>query len=67
MGSVVIVGVEEPVERSGAGVVGPVGPDVGPFLEQGAVEPFDLAVRLWPAGAGFARASRRGPRGSGGR
>ena len=29
-----IVGVEESVERSGAGVVRPVGPDVGPFLEQ---------------------------------
>ncbi len=50
MGSVASVGVEEPVERSDTGVVGPVGPDVGPFLEQGAVEPFNLAVRLWPAG-----------------
>ena len=51
MGSGVIVGVEEPVERSGAGVVGPVGLDVGPFLEQGPVEPFALSVRLGPAGA----------------
>ena len=49
MGSVVIAGVEGPVERSGAGVVGPVDPDVGPFLEQGPVEPFDLPVHLGPA------------------
>ncbi len=50
MGSVVIVGVEKPVDRAAAGVIGPLGPDVGPFLEQGPVEPFDLAVRLRPAG-----------------
>ena len=49
-GAVVIVGVEEPVERSGAGVVGPVGPHVGPFLEQGPVDPFDLPVGLGAAG-----------------
>ena len=49
-GPVVIVGVEGPVECSGGGAVGPVGPDVGPFLEQGPVELFDLAVRLGSAG-----------------
>ena len=46
----VIVGVEEPVERSGSGVVGPVGLDVGPLLEQGPVEPFDLPIGLGAAG-----------------
>jgi hypothetical protein len=29
-----------------------VGAGVGPFLEQGAVESFGLAVGLWPVGPG---------------
>ena len=53
VGSVVIVVVEE----SSVGVLallfaGP-GADVGPFLEEGAVEAFDFAVGLGPVGAGF--------------
>src|SRR4051794_41369497 len=31
---------------------GAVGAGVGPFLQQGAVQAFDLAVGLWPVGAG---------------
>ena len=27
-----------------------VGPDIGPLLEHGAVEPLDLAIGLWPVG-----------------
>ena len=52
MAAVVIVGVEPGGERGAAFGFGPVGAGVGPFLEQGAVEPFDLAVGLWPVGPG---------------
>ena len=34
-------------------MVGVVEPDVGPFVEQGAVEPFDLAVGLGAVGPGW--------------
>ena len=52
VGSVVVV----PVEPVGEGFLplglGGVGPGVGPFLEEGAVEAFDLAVGLRPPGPG---------------
>ena len=52
MAAVVVVGVEERFEDFGAvGVVG-VGPQVGPLVQQGAVEAPGLSVRLWPVGAG---------------
>jgi len=53
VGSVAIVVVQEaPVGVGALGFAGP-GSDVGPFLEQGAVEAFDLAVGLGPVGAGL--------------
>ena len=52
MGSVGIVVVEESLVAVVAfGFAGP-GCDVGPFLEEDAVEAFDLAVGLGPVGAG---------------
>lgn len=54
--SMVVVGVQEVAERLGALAVCGVGPDVGPFLGQGAVEAFDFAVGLGSVGPGvFAR------------
>ncbi len=51
VGSVMIIGGEEPVERSGASVVGRLGAHVCLVLKQSAVEPFDLAVGLGPVAA----------------
>jgi hypothetical protein len=42
---VVVVGVQEVCQCRG------VGPQIGPFVEQGAVEALDLAVGLRPVGA----------------
>ncbi len=50
--AVVIVGVQPPRERFAALGFGPVGAGVGPFVEQGAVEAFDLAVGLRAVGPG---------------
>ena len=52
MAAVMIVGVDEPGVRGHAFGFAEVEPGVGPFLTQGPVEPFDLAVGLWPVGAG---------------
>jgi hypothetical protein len=46
--SLVIVGPQPAAEGSAALVVGAVGAPIGPLLEQGAVEPLHLAVRLRP-------------------
>jgi hypothetical protein len=48
----VIVGVEPAGEGGDSFSLGAVGPCVGPFLQHGAVEPFDLAVGLGAVGAG---------------
>ena len=48
--AVVVVGVEEVCQGFGAFGVAGVRPLVGPFVEQGAVEAFDLAVGLRPVG-----------------
>ena len=50
--SVVVVGVEEVWQGCASFGVAGVGAEVGPFVEQGAVEAFDLAVGLRPVGAG---------------
>ncbi len=47
-----IVGVQEVGEGSDALGLAGVGAGVGPFLFQGPVEPFDLAVGLRPVGPG---------------
>ena len=52
--AVMIVEVPPAVEGSGACGVAAVGADVGPFLEQGAVEALDLAVGLGVVGPGAA-------------
>ena len=52
MAAVVVVGVQKICRGFGPFLVGGVGPQVGPLVEQGAVEAFDLAVGLRPAGAG---------------
>jgi len=44
--TLVIVGLDEPRERSEPCSVGSIEPDVGPFVEHGAVEPLRLAVGL---------------------
>lgn len=49
-----VVEVEPVVQRSYPLGFRMVGPDVGPLLEHGAVEPFDLAVGLWPVRLGAA-------------
>jgi hypothetical protein len=49
--AVVVVGVVEVCQGFGAFGVRGVGPQVGPFVEEGAVEAFDLAVGLRPVGA----------------
>ena len=46
MGSVVIVGAEEPGEGLAAGLVGGVGAFVGPSSEDGLVEAFHFSVGL---------------------
>ena len=46
------VGVDELGVGGGAFGFAEVEPGVGPFLAQGPVESFDLAVGLWPVGAG---------------
>ncbi len=51
--AVVVVGVEEVCQRVGPFPVRGVGLQVGPFVEQGAVEAFDLAVGLRPVGRIF--------------
>jgi hypothetical protein len=48
--AVVIVGVQPGGEGGDAFGFGAVGGGVGPFVEQGAVEPFDFAVGLWLTG-----------------
>jgi hypothetical protein len=50
VGAVIVVGVQPAVKRRAAVAVGLIRLGVGPFFEQGAVEPFDLAVGLWPVG-----------------
>ncbi len=50
--AVVIVGVQELGVGRGALVLAGVGTGVGPFFEQGPVEPFDLSIGLGPVGAG---------------
>src|SRR5476649_1887762 len=50
--AVMIVGVDEPGVGGDAFGLAEVEPGVGPFLAQGPVGPFDLAVGLWPVGAG---------------
>src|SRR3954452_21338574 len=52
VGTVLIVEVDEPVVGGGALPVATPVTDVCPFLEQDAVEPFDLAVGLRPVGTG---------------
>ncbi len=53
MASLSVVAAQEAFQCSCALVV--VGPAaaVGPFGEQGSVEPFGFAVGLWPVGLGF--------------
>jgi hypothetical protein len=51
MWSAVIVGPQPPAEGSAALGVGAIQPRIGPLLEQGLVEPLDLAVELlWSSG-----------------
>lgn len=50
--AVVVVGVEEVCQGCASFVVGGVGPQVGPFVQERAVEAFDLAVGLGTVGAG---------------
>ena len=45
--SVMVVGVEPSCKCSGAVGLAAVGPDVGPFVEQGAVEAFDALPLVW--------------------
>ncbi len=45
-----VVAVEPACTGTGTSGLAGVGPDVGPLFEQGAVEPLDLAVGLWPVG-----------------
>ena len=52
MAAVGVVGVEEVCQGCGALVVGGVGPQVGPFLQQGAVVPLDLSIGLRAVGPG---------------
>lgn len=52
MGPVVIVVVDPGLVGAGPGLVGGVVAGVGPLGGQGAVEALNLAVRLWPVGAG---------------
>lgn len=51
MAAVVIVGVEPFLESGGPGRLGAIDTDVGPFVEQGAIEALDLAVDLRVVGA----------------
>jgi len=48
--AVVIVEMEEAAEGGCSFLLGVIGPEVGPLLEQGAVEAFNFAVGLWPVG-----------------
>jgi hypothetical protein len=48
----VIVGVEPRSQRSDPSLVGPVEPDVGPFVDHRAVETLYLPVGLTPLGPG---------------
>ena len=52
MAAVMKVGVDERGVLRNALRLAEVQPGVGPFLAQGPVESFDLAVGLWPVGAG---------------
>lgn len=63
MAAVVIVGVQPPRQRFTAFDFGVVGAGVGPLVEQGAVEPPDLAVGLasHSSGCGWDRRSRTRP------
>jgi len=54
--AVVIVLVEPASQRLGPGLFGTVDADVGPLLQQGAVEVLDLAVGLRAVGPGEAMA-----------
>src|SRR5215218_2257362 len=61
-----VVEVQPAGQGAGPGGLGGVDPDVGPFDEQCAVEPFDLAVGLGPVGPGplvphAVRGAGRGP------
>jgi hypothetical protein len=64
----VIVEMEPPCECLGARVLGSVDAHVGPFVDQGAVEAFDLSVPLRSTGreAPVARSGRRHGRAEGG-
>ena len=47
----VIVVAQPATEGPAALVVGAIQPRIGPFIEQGLVEPLHLAVDLWPVAA----------------
>ena len=47
VGSVVIVVVDPVPVGRGPGLVAGIRPGIGPFGSEGAIEPFDLPVRLW--------------------
>ena len=48
VGSVVVVMMDPVLIGRGSSLVAGVGPRIGPFLREGAVEAFDLPIRLWP-------------------
>ena len=62
--AVMIVEMQPAGKRGGAGRLAAVDADVGPLLEEGAVEAFDLAVGLRPVGAGAAMADAGGQAGA---
>ena len=61
---VMIVEMQPAGKRGAAGRLAAVDADVGPLLEEGAVEAFDLAVGLRPVGAGAAMADAGGQPGA---
>src|SRR4029450_3825231 len=52
VGPVVVRPVQPGIKGGPAGLFAPIEPPVGPALDQGAVEPLDLAVGLGPVGPG---------------
>ena len=64
MAAVMIVEMQPAGKRGGAGRLAAVDADVGPLLEEGAVEAFDLAVGMRPVGAGAAMADAGGQAGA---
>lgn len=52
MAAVVVVGVQEACQGGRAFVVAGIGPQVGPLVQQGAVEAFDFAIGLRSVDAG---------------